>query len=385
MTQKQILEIIHRGTETRDLDYKGAMEWDESDKKACASLVKDVLAMANSGGGYLVIGVDEKDHGFEWTGLDADALESFESSRFNRFIQNYSDPPVNCTIAKVPDDGKNFVVIGVPSFHDTPHICQKGFPGALRATALYVRTANNESAEVKSSSDVRSLIEKAVRNQQDYLLTSFRGILTGTAQESQSAETEQAVDNLITEAITKFEALNPYKSLQYKGYYDLWSFPSNLVKDRASLELLRPVATGASEDYGQGAFLWISNDSKMTYHISEGIETIISLKDFRGNDYADFWQLQRSLFFFHRSLMWEESYSRRANSRPVADIREIMTYVAGGIKCVTKMYESYVQPDEVVKIGFRMTATQERRLLNVDPDWPTLGDYTAPDFIHNFL
>jgi hypothetical protein len=58
-------ELIHRGFESPDLDYK--KEFDSS-KKAWMDLTKDVCGMANYGGGYVVFGVE--DGTFSPTGLD---------------------------------------------------------------------------------------------------------------------------------------------------------------------------------------------------------------------------------------------------------------------------------------------------------------------------
>ncbi len=46
--------LLLRGYESKDLDYKAPMAWDEGDKVTCCSLVKDILAMANTIGGYIV-------------------------------------------------------------------------------------------------------------------------------------------------------------------------------------------------------------------------------------------------------------------------------------------------------------------------------------------
>ncbi|MBE9569024.1 MAG: ATP-binding protein, partial [Proteobacteria bacterium] len=95
---KQLEEILLQGYESKDLDYKGPCQWDEKDKKACCEIVKDILAMANTLGGYIVIGVKENDKGFECQGLSVEQAKSFETSRLNRFLQNYADPPINALL-----------------------------------------------------------------------------------------------------------------------------------------------------------------------------------------------------------------------------------------------------------------------------------------------
>jgi len=131
-------------------DYKAATVWDEKDKKACCEFVKDILAMANTQGGFIAVGVSEQSGGFTFDGLTDTQADSFETSRLNRFLQNYTEPPINTLLRKIAHDGKSFVLIEVPPFPSTPHICQKEYPGTLTAPTLYVRTDNNESAPVRS-------------------------------------------------------------------------------------------------------------------------------------------------------------------------------------------------------------------------------------------
>ncbi len=179
---EDLKQIIMRGYESKTIDDKGPSKWEEGDKKACCEIVKDILALSNSGGGYIVIGVAEKDGKFQFIGLSVEELRSFETSRINRFLQNYVDPPINCIVVKEQVNEHTFVVIEVPGFMETPHLCQKEFPGVLKPSGLYVRTNNNESALVQSSADFRKVIERAVRNKQDELLESIRAVLTNSTE-----------------------------------------------------------------------------------------------------------------------------------------------------------------------------------------------------------
>jgi predicted HTH transcriptional regulator len=113
--------ILRRGFESKELDYKGPCAWDEGDKKSCCEIVKDILAIANAKGGWIVIGVSEPPAGFSWDGLTDDQCKSFETSRLNRFVQNYFDPPINTCVIKHASQGRNFVVIQIP-------LGRRGFP-----------------------------------------------------------------------------------------------------------------------------------------------------------------------------------------------------------------------------------------------------------------
>jgi predicted HTH transcriptional regulator len=223
-----------RGYESKSVDYKGPGKWDENDKKACCELVKDILAMSNSEGGYLVIGVAEKEGKFQNAGLSAEELHSYDTSRVNRFLQNYVDPPINCLVVKEQIDEQTFIVIEVPGFMETPHLCQKEFPGVLKPCGLYVRTDNNESALVQSSADFRRVVERAVRNKQDELLESFRAILTNSTIKSEEQSRNEQYDQELTSAATTgthatFYKKGVYDESKYEGYREFWCYPSKYV------------------------------------------------------------------------------------------------------------------------------------------------------------
>jgi predicted HTH transcriptional regulator len=84
--------------------------------------------MANTRGGFIVIGVSEQPAGYSFDGVSSDQAETFDTTRVNRFLQTYADPPINALLRKVSHDGKVFVIIEVPAFPDTPHICQQFCP-----------------------------------------------------------------------------------------------------------------------------------------------------------------------------------------------------------------------------------------------------------------
>jgi CheY-like chemotaxis protein len=94
------LALVHLGVETKDLDYKESVGLDCRDGRA--ALAKDVIAMANSGGGRIIVGIPEDD------------LAAFEPSRLNRALRDYLDPPVSVGVKQVRDGGRVFAILEVP-------------------------------------------------------------------------------------------------------------------------------------------------------------------------------------------------------------------------------------------------------------------------------
>lgn len=236
-TDETLRRILLKGFESKDFDYKARMDWDKSEKKDRCELVKDILAMANTLGGNLVIGVSETSNGWSFDGMSEAEVKTFDSTKINRFVQNYSDPPINCIVHKLEYDGKSFAIIQIPQFPDTPHICQKDFPGVLADRGLYMRTDNNESALLRTSADFRLLIGRAVQNKSDELLLSMRAVLKGVpTTEPQASDKFEAQ---IGEAREYFGGRNPLSNKQFDYFFETAFVPNSFDHRRYDVPKLR--------------------------------------------------------------------------------------------------------------------------------------------------
>lgn len=96
--------LIHLGLETQSHDYKETV--DLKSKRGRASLAKDVISMANWGGGTIILGVAEPLPGnFVLKGVSESLLDSLETTRLNRAVNEFLDPPMAITVRRVWDAG----------------------------------------------------------------------------------------------------------------------------------------------------------------------------------------------------------------------------------------------------------------------------------------
>ena len=156
-----------------------------------------------------------------------------------------------------------------------------------------------------------------------------------------------------------------------RGHRELWSYPDCGNPARLSLAQLCDAARAAEEDLTGWPFLFFyDNGREVPYCIEDGIEAVVEFTDFSGQQRADFWQLRESGFFFQRSLMWEDSFARTLGSPPAMDVRAFAIYVALGLRCVTRLYETLFEESILVTIGVRVTDSVGRRLQF--PDGPAM-------------
>lgn len=362
-----LLAVIHRNCESKSLDYKGPMIWNADDKKACCELTKDIMAMANTDGGYIVIGVSEVESGFRLDGLAPDQAGTFESSQLCRFVQNYADPPVNVRVMKVTLQGLQFVVLEVPRFADTPHLCQKTYPDVLRDRELYVRTDNNESAPIKSSSDFRALIETSIRNRADSLLSSFRTILKGSAMNEIASPTDQdKFQSQVDAARAQFDRRDPLKEKNYTYFIETVFEPTTFDQYRFATNRLESAAQHAHVDFVGWPFLFFPGTRReLLSQTDEGIEVLISTTDFANQDILDFWRLNESGLFYKRELTPTANTPQATTSAP-----RVLWQFAEAIYCLSRLYERLLSDSDLVTLSVTIHGTRGRTLY-----WQEKGFY----------
>ena len=123
MDEAIIKELIYRGYEIRNVDYKSSRPWEGISRE---KLIKHILCFANFGGGFIIIGYDEnmKTDEEKRTGIKEEHLENWETTKVNEYLNNYSSPKLNIKVIPYKDDGENkkYIVLSIPSHGNSPHI-----------------------------------------------------------------------------------------------------------------------------------------------------------------------------------------------------------------------------------------------------------------------
>lgn len=172
-------QLVYRGVESDELDYKSAMNWNRLPRAGRAKLVRHCLALANTKGGYIVIGVgeDESGHPSVYSGLTGEEAHSFDPSNVGPFINRHVEPPLDFTIERPYVDGKRYAIFVVRPFSGLPHVCANGVEEELQQGVFYIRTTDASSRPAIRAIELHALIQRALRNQRELLGRMLRGIL----------------------------------------------------------------------------------------------------------------------------------------------------------------------------------------------------------------
>ncbi len=173
------VELVRRGVESDVLDYKAALCWTKMSRQAKGKIVRHCLALANTKGGCIVIGVgeDASGHPSVYTGLNREEVHSFDPTTVGQFVNRYVEPPIELVIERPVVDGKRYAIFVIRPFRTLPHVCTNGIEGELQTGVFYIRTADASSRPAYRAIEMQMLIQRALRNQREELGRMLRGIL----------------------------------------------------------------------------------------------------------------------------------------------------------------------------------------------------------------
>lgn len=184
--------LVSQPREDLHIGLKGWLDLSNSAGKS--TLAKAIIAIANHGGGFVLIGFDDPAGEPARPASDRPAnLENYSQDAVNGIVQAYAAPAFHCAVHHVghPGSGDRFPVILVPGSHKVPIQAQKGSPDqrSLINGKYYIRRQGPQSAEPGTPDEWRELVTRCVRAGRDDLLDAIRDVLAGRAPEATAEPT----------------------------------------------------------------------------------------------------------------------------------------------------------------------------------------------------
>lgn len=243
-THEDWRNIIYCGVENQQIDFKSAQDWEELSRAGRAKFARHAMALANTQGGYVVVGVGEDDSGKPnlYTGMTAKQASSFDPSTVGQTVNRYADPAVDFDIVRPVVDGKTYVVFVVYPFRDLPHVCGDACENELQRGVFYIRTPEARSRAAYRASELHLLVQRSLRNQRESLGRLLRGILYEDRQGAE-ATPERLYDGYAQRARRYAEeALGGAASLRARPVFEVLVTPQRPLSDVTLTELRHATA-----------------------------------------------------------------------------------------------------------------------------------------------
>jgi len=340
--------IIYRGFESEELDYKAAQNWLKLNRCGKAKFARHCMALANTNGGYLVVGVGEDKSGKPciYTGVTEQQSRSFDPTDIGNFINRFADPAIDFDIEKPIIDGKRYVIFVVKRFSLLPHVCCASCNSELQQGFFYIRTADAASRPAYKASEVHELIQRALRNQREHLGRMLRGILYEN-RKSLEPEAKIQFSEQLQSSEKFFQKLNAENNWGNGIKLEFTIFPPEFTVDKFSLsEIEESVLKSYFNPIDSPFFDPDKADDSYFTNISYRI--ICRSKKI-------FIQVFSSGFIHYKRILEQEKSS--------ISYRELIRYVIDSMMFIGRFYYELGYTDELFSIMFKLSDVENAVLL----------------------
>lgn len=171
LSPARLVSLIGLGREEEALDYKRSYDLrGKGFTKDKVEVARDVVAMANTSGGYIVLGVDEDRSGttatYQPTGIPPDHLEALDIDNLKPQIESYLNVPVAVQLQRHHLDehgGRCFALIYVQEASQGPVIMEK--QGQYEENGRNVTVFRSGDVLIRSGGASRRADQNAMREQ----------------------------------------------------------------------------------------------------------------------------------------------------------------------------------------------------------------------------
>lgn len=311
----KLSELLLEVRETLDTEVKDWLNLADGDVRA--KLAKEIIALANHGGGYVIVGFEEQaDGSFASVPSTDEALSAWSQDSIQGIVARYIEPPFQCRVTHqlLPNGTQKHPIIAVPGGHRVPIRAKAASPDqkSLVQQRTYVRRPGPNSEEPRSATEWDELLERCLRHRKSDLIDAFRAILEGQIPTAvvavQGPTIKSKLQDFVEVAVKRWNekvaALPTDAPPRFPhGFYDV-AFAIDGDFKKLTLTELRDIIQLRVRNYsGWPPFLTISRAPFSPKPVNGNIECWIGPDEngkFDRPDHHDFWTISPDGFFFTR-------------------------------------------------------------------------------------
>ncbi|MGX5800611.1 AlbA family DNA-binding domain-containing protein [Bradyrhizobium sp. Arg314] len=379
-TVEDLKQLFQLQSETLATEFKSWLDLNVPAGRA--PLAKAAIALANNGGGSIVMGMREANNAPIGSYPRPAEIQRYTADAVNAAVNKYADPQIHCDLVYLnhPVSGYEHAIVVVPGGQTVPVMAVKGTDGEILAQKVYIRKPGPKSEEPFTAEEWRTLLDRCVRANRDSLLEAIRGIVQGHSLDSLA---QAQIDELLkfTEVSrdswnTRLEPLSKDDPARFPlGHYEQ-SFQILGVEAAPDLRSLLSSLRSAGEIRltSWGPFVLLERRPIGPVPIGDAIEAWVGdpREERRDGRHCDFWRA-RPDGFLYEVRSYDEDFTEKAEpgtsidlTIPVWRIGETLLYVARLAKLFGQDPEISVRIQYNGLKGRRMSALFDWRYLSYD-------------------
>ena len=372
--QQRRLQILANPTEERAIECKSWL--DLSDNKNKAKLAKAAIAMANSGGGTIVIGISEDEtNGKELVCKPRPSdIAQYSNNAVGSAINKYAEPELEARLVFEghPDTGDEYAFVEIAGGMQQPVFAKRQFDGEIEKLACYIRKPGPPRSEVPhTAQEWRDLMTRCVRASRESMLDSIRIIMNGRLLDTTPSPSEEdKLREFMRESKERWqERLQEVEEddvARLKHGY--WAFAFSVLDAQPwpSLnDLHSTIDKVRGQDWLRSApFMYDEPGGRYQRAARDAIESWLGdpeLMSFRDPFWCSYWRAMLSGQFFHLEGFYEDRLGGEMGSGNLLDISVSIKRYAQAFMFAARMGEIVGEESEVL-IRTEMIGTEGRRL-----------------------
>ena len=183
---RELQPLVSEPREELGVEYKNWLNLTANEHRA--TLAKAAIALANHGGGFIIIGLAE-----DGSELHSQArppnIPEITQDAVNAAIRRYATPEFHCGIYSVrhPNTNVEHPVITVPGNLTVPVMSKRDCENVITQNRCYIRKPGPRSEEPQTSEEWRDLLNRCLRSGREDMLEAIRSIVSGRVESQNPA------------------------------------------------------------------------------------------------------------------------------------------------------------------------------------------------------
>lgn len=375
-TIEELQPLLAEPREDLAVEYKTWLDLTVTEHKA--TIAKAAIALANHGGGYVVIGFEDQGHQLMPVARPANCPEVSQDA-VNAAIQRFATPNFHCEVYNVPLPGDRSIhpIIVIPGDSTEPVMSKRDCAGVIAQNRCYIRKPGPRSEEPQTADEWRTLLRRCVLAGREDMLGAIRSIVSGRVEPTPLPPDAQNELQAFVEAGRSrwthlVQELPGNAAARFpRGHYELafslvGAEPApSLAELQARLETARRIKLT-----GWSIFLSMGTPEWAPYPHDEFVEAWVGRPSARERNlddpaHADFWRASRDGKLYTIRGYTEDGVPDLAAPGSAIDCTLPVWRVGEGILFAARLAETFAGVDAIA-VRCRFTGLENRFLTSLD-------------------
>ena len=388
LSADELSSLLDDPNETLSAEYKSWLNLEVPDD--AATLAKAAIAMANHGGGVIILGMREQNEDGRLRSIPRPvAIPRYNPDDINVAVNRYADPEFHCDLAfREHRESKVEHAFVLVAGQPVPIMSRRERNGVICARKYYIRKPGPRSEEPFSGEEWRTLINRCVNARREELLGSIRTILKGSAGSVAKIRTSEDLTYFSRKAIERWTRVTselPEDDVARfpHGHYQV-SIEIQDGKSLPSLAAMRNRMLEASQvkHTGWGPFIQMNRTEYEPKIVDGAIEVWLGADVERvfGRDppHCDFWRADASGRMFIIRGYDEDGGHRDADPGKLTDVTLPVWRVGEIIMYAGRVAKAYGNETSLL-VRCLFTGLQGRALTSFEGRWSMLDTRRCSD------